>query len=74
MPTEEEVIEMIAEQLGVEQSEVTPEKTFVQLGADSLDLTELIMSLEQLSKREISEKDAEKMKTVSDVLSFIQQG
>lgn len=74
MPTEEEVIEMIAEQLGVDQSEVTPEKTFVQLGADSLDLTELIMSLEQLSKREISEKDAEQMKTVSDVLAFVQKG
>lgn len=74
MTTEQELIEIIAEQLGVEQSEVTPEKTFAQLGADSLDLTELIMTLERLSKREISEKDAEQMKTVSDVINFIQKG
>lgn len=74
MKTEEEIIEVIAQQLGVEPSEVTPEKTFAQLGADSLDLTELIMTLEQLSKREISEKEAEQMKTVSDVLAFIRKG
>lgn len=73
MTTEAELVEMIAQQLGVDQTEVTPGKTFAELGADSLDLTELIMTLEQLCKCEISEEEAQKMKTVGDVLAFIKK-
>jgi acyl carrier protein len=72
MSLDQEVISIIAEQLGVERSEVTPSKSFVEdLNADSLDLTELVMTLEEKFDVEISEDKAEKMKTVKDVIDFI---
>ena len=76
MASSEEIAEriknIIVEQLGVEASEVTPEKSFVQdLNADSLDLTELIMTFEERFGFEISEQDAEKMKSVGDVINYI---
>lgn len=72
MTLDQEVISIIAEQLGVERSEVTPSKSFVEdLNADSLDLTELVMTLEEKFEVEISEDKAEKMKTVKDVIDFI---
>ena len=72
MAIEQEVIDIIVEQLGVNASEVTPDKSFVQdLNADSLDLTELIMTFEERFGFEISEEDAEKLKTVGDVINYI---
>ena len=72
MSLDQEVIAIIAEQLGVEKSEVSPDKSFVEdLNADSLDLTELIMTLEEKFNVEISEDKAEKLKTVRDVIDFI---
>lgn len=71
---EQEVIDIVVEQLGVDKDEVTPEKSFVEdLNADSLDLTELIMTFEERFSCEISEQDAEKLKTVADVIQYIQE-
>ena len=69
---EEKVIDIIVDKLGVERSEVTPEAVFVDdLGADSLDLVELIMAMEEEFGMEIADEDAEKLRTVQDVISFI---
>ncbi|MBS0621728.1 MAG: acyl carrier protein [Verrucomicrobia bacterium] len=74
MSTSQEVIDIVAEQLGVDASEVTADKSFVEdLNADSLDLTELIMTFEERFGYEISEEEAEKLKTVADVIRFIEQ-
>jgi acyl carrier protein len=75
----ERVRTIIAEQLGVDEEEITPDTSFVEdLNADSLDLVELIMSLEEeFSKEgkaiEISDEEAEKIVTVKDAVSFIQE-
>ena len=72
MSLEQEVIDIVVEQLGVDEEDVTPEKSFVEdLIADSLDLTELIMTFEERFGFEISEEEAEKLKTVGDVISYI---
>ena len=74
MAIQQEVIDIIVEQLGVDANDVTPEKSFVEdLNADSLDLTELIMTFEERFGFEISEEDAEKLKTVSDVIDYIEK-
>lgn len=74
MSIQQEVIDIIVEQLGVDANDVTPEKSFVEdLNADSLDLTELIMTFEERFGFEISEEDAEKLKTVADVISYIEK-
>ncbi|MFN0064911.1 MAG: acyl carrier protein [Chlamydiales bacterium] len=74
MSLEQEVIDIVVEQLGVDAKDVTPEKSFVEdLNADSLDLTELIMTFEERYGFEISEEEAEKLKTVADVISYISQ-
>ena len=73
----ERVRKIIAEQLGVDEAEIKPETSFVEdLNADSLDLVELIMSLEEeFSKEgktiEISDEDAEKIATVQDAVTYI---
>jgi acyl carrier protein len=68
-----EIFSTVAEQLGVEESEVSEEKSFIEdLNADSLDLTELIMTLEEKFNIEIADDQAEKMKKVKDVISFIE--
>ena len=75
----ERVQKIIAEQLGVEDSEIKPETSFVDdLNADSLDLVELIMSLEEEFSEEgqaveISDEDAEKILKVQDAVSYIEQ-
>ena len=75
----ERVQKIIAEQLGVEESEIKPETSFVDdLNADSLDLVELIMSLEEEFSEEgrtveISDEDAEKIVTVKDAVSYIDE-
>lgn len=72
MSTEQEVIDIIVEQLGVEKEDVTPNKSFIEdLNADSLDLTELMMTFEERFQFEIKEDEQEKMRTVGDVISFI---
>ena len=72
MSIEKEVIDVIVEQLGVEEAEVTMDKSFIEdLNADSLDLTELIMTFEERFGFEISEEDAEKLKTVKDVVTYV---
>ena len=64
--------EIIAEQLGISEEEIVPEASFVyDLGADSLDLVELIMALEEEFDMEISDEDAEKIQTVQDAISYI---
>lgn len=74
MSIEEQVIDIIVEQLGVDRKEVTPEKSFVEdLNADSLDQTELIMMFEEKLDLEISEEEAAKIKTVGDIIRYIEQ-
>lgn len=74
MSTEQEVIDIVVEQLGVDKNDVTSEKSFIEdLNADSLDLTELIMTFEERFGIEITEEDAEKLKTVGDVVSYLQK-
>lgn len=63
---------IISEQLGVEEDEITMESSFIDdLGADSLDIVELIMALETEFDIEISDEDAEKVATVGDVVDYI---
>lgn len=70
----EKVKSIITEQLGVDESEVTPEADFVDdLGADSLDTVELVMALEEEFGIEISDEDSEKIKTVGDVIKYIDE-
>ena len=74
MSVQQEVIDIIVEQLGLDVADVAPEKSFVEdLNADSLDLTELIMTFEERFGFEISEEDAEKLKTVADVIDDIEK-
>ena len=72
MSTEQEVIDIVVEQLGIDKDDVSASKSFVEdLNADSLDLTELIMTFEERFGCEISEEQAEKLKTVGDVITYI---
>jgi acyl carrier protein len=73
MSVEEKVRKIIAEKLSVDLEEVVPEASFVDdLGADSLDLVELIMSMEEEFDTDISDEDAEKIITVQDAINFVQ--
>jgi len=73
MSVEERVRKIIAEKLSVDLEEVVPEASFVDdLGADSLDLVELIMSMEEEFDTDISDEDAEKITTVQDAINYIQ--
>ena len=73
MSVEEQVKKIIMEQLGVTAEEVKPEASFVEdLGADSLDLTELIMAMEDAFDVEIADDDAQKILKVKDALSSVQ--
>lgn len=70
----ERVKEIIVDQLGVDEEEVTPEATFIDdLGADSLDIVELIMAFEEEFDMEIPDEDAEKIVTVGDAVEYIRE-
>ncbi len=72
MSIEEKVKNIIVEQLGVDNESVTPEASFIDdLGADSLDIVELVMTMEEEFDLEIPDEDAEKIKTVNDVINYI---
>ncbi len=68
----EKVKQIIVEQLGVDEAEVTPTASFVDdLGADSLDTVELVMAFEEAFDIEIPDEDAEKIRTVQDAVDYI---
>jgi acyl carrier protein len=71
---EDRVKEIICEQLGVEEGEVTPAAKFIEdLGADSLDTVELVMAFEEEFDLEIPDEDAEKITTVGDAIQYIKE-
>jgi acyl carrier protein len=71
---EEKVKQIIVEQLGVDEAEVTPTASFVDdLGADSLDTVELVMAFEESFEIEIPDEDAEKITTVKDAVTYIEK-
>jgi acyl carrier protein len=72
MTLEEKVKQIIVEQLGVDENEVTPTASFVDdLGADSLDVVELVMAFEEAFEIEIPDEDAEKIATVQSAIDYI---
>ena len=73
MSAAEKVIDIIVEQLSVDRDKVTPEASFVDdLGADSLDLVELIMAMEEAFDTEIPDEVAEKITTVKDAIAHVE--
>ncbi len=74
MALEEKIKEIIVEQLGVSAAEVVPEASFIDdLGADSLDIVELVMALEEEWGIEIPDDDAEKIQTIQDAITYIEE-
>jgi acyl carrier protein len=74
MSLEERVTDLIVEQLGVSRDEVVAKASFVDdLGADSLDIVELVMSLEESFDIEIPDEDAEKIQTIGDATSYLKE-
>ena len=72
MVSKERINEIIMEQLGVDENQITPEASFIDdLGADSLDTVELVMAFEEEFDIEIPDEDAEKIRTVNDVISYL---
>ena len=71
MSVEEKVKQIIVEQLGVDESQVDPSASFVEdLGADSLDIVELVMAFEEAFEIEIPDEDAEKITTVQNAIDY----
>lgn len=77
MLTEEQLLRLrkiVADRLGVDESQIVPEASFVEdLNADSLDLVELIMSLEEEFGIQIPDEDAEKIRTVGDAIAYLEE-
>lgn len=74
MNSEKKIKEIIADQLGIPEEEIINKASFVEdLGADSLDIVELIMAMEEEFEIEISDEDAEKLLTVQDTLDYIKK-
>jgi acyl carrier protein len=73
MSVAERVKQIIVEQLGVDENQVDPSASFVDdLGADSLDIVELVMAFEEAFDLDIPDEDAEKIKTVQDAITYIE--
>ena len=73
-PIEEKVKDIIVEQLGVNPEQVTPQASFIEdLGADSIDIVELVMAFEEEFNVEVPDEDAEKLQTVGDVTKYIEE-
>jgi acyl carrier protein len=67
------IVEIIATQLGIDQADITPQANVVDdLGADSLDVVELIMALEEEFNLEIPDEEAEKIKNVQDIITYME--
>lgn len=74
MAVEDRIKDIIVEQLGVSAEEVVPEASFIDdLGADSLDIVELVMQLEEEWDIEIPDDDAEKIQTIQDAINYIEE-
>ena len=74
MSLEQRVAEIIVEQLGVSLEEIEPEASFMDdLGADSLDIVELVMAMEEAFDVEIPDDDAEKIQTIGDAISYLKE-
>ena len=70
----EKVRQIISEQLGIDEAEITPGASFIEdLGADSLDQVELVMALEEAFDLEIADEDAEKILRVQDALDYVEK-
>jgi len=71
---EQKVRSIVAEQLGISEEEVKPESQFIEdLGADSLDIVELVMAMEETFEIEIPDEEAENIKTVGDAIKYINE-
>ncbi|MEE9607939.1 MAG: acyl carrier protein [Myxococcota bacterium] len=74
MKLEERVSEIVAEQLGVSRDELVSEASFIDdLGADSLDIVELVMAMEEEFDVEIPDEDAEKIQTIGEAISYLKE-
>ncbi len=74
MALEERVAEIIVEQLGISREEVRPAASFIDdLGADSLDIVELVMAMEEAFDVEIPDDDAEKIQTIGDAINYLKE-
>jgi len=70
----EKIKQIVSEQLGVDEAEVTPTASFVDdLGADSLDTVELVMAFEEAFELEIPDEEAEKIRTVQDAIAYVEK-
>jgi acyl carrier protein len=71
---EQRISEMIIEQLGATKEEIVPEASFIDdLGADSLDIVELVMAMEETFDIEITDDDAEKIQTIGDAVAYLRK-
>jgi len=74
MAVDQRVSEIIVEQLGVSAEEIIPEASFIDdLGADSLDIVELVMAMEEAFDLEIPDEDAERIQTIGDAMSYVRE-
>ena len=74
MALDERVSEIIVEQLGVSAEEIIPEASFIDdLGADSLDIVELVMAMEEAFDLEIPDEDAERIQTIGDAMAYVKE-
>ncbi len=74
MALEDRISELIVDQLGVTKEEIVPEASFIDdLGADSLDIVELVMAMEETIDIEIPDDDAEKIQTIGDALTYVKE-
>ncbi len=72
MSVENRVKSIIADQLGISEEQIKPESKFIEdLGADSLDIVELIMAMEEEFQTEIPDEEAEKIRTVGDAIGYV---